>query len=216
MSDLDELRQTVLTLIQDQSSLVCSLEEVDTCLRMALLDYSAANPLGGAAVISLTADGRQVDVSALPRQCEIRRVYFPWDASKPFAEQEKNRVSGWETYTLSGSAALLFETQAGSPPRPGQQVRIHYTTYHTVAGLNGADQTSLPAQHLDLLARGAAGYALLCGAADRADLLDKALLERLASSLLESFRLMLAEIAKDVNRAGSAVLQWSGRYAAVY
>lgn len=208
MSDLTDLRASVFSLLRDSAKQVFSDDEVDQAIRMALLDYSEALPKTGAAVLTLASDGPEVDLSGLPPFQSVVRLYWPWDADLPYGRQVPNRVLGWETYTNGGSAWALLTVRGNEIPPAGSRVRLHYTLAHAIAGLNGAEQTSLPASHLDLLGRGAAGYAFLCRAADVGDVLDKALCERLGGSLLDSFRSMLADLAANAQRAGSAILQW--------
>lgn len=208
MSDLSDLRTNVLSLLRDAEKHVFSDDEIDQAIRMALLDYSEALPKTGAAVLTLACDGPEVNLSGLPAFRAVVRLYWPWDASLPYGRQEPNRVLGWETYTSGGSAWALLSVRGGQIPPAGSQMRLHFTYEHTIAGLNGAGQTSLPAAHLELLGRGAAGYAFLCRAADLGDVLDKDLCERLGGRLLDSYRAMLADLAANSQRAGSAILQW--------
>ncbi len=208
MTDLTDLRTSVLSLLHDSAKLVFSDDEVDQAIRMALLDYSEALPKTCASVLTLTSDGPEVDLASLPPFQAVVRLYWPWDANQPYGRQAPNRVLGWETYTDGGSARALLSLRSGEIPPAGSQMRLHYTLAHVIGGLNGAQQTSLPATHLDLLGRGAAGYAFLCRAADPGDVLDKDLCERLGTRLLDSYRTMLADLAANAQRAGSAILQW--------
>jgi hypothetical protein len=214
MTTLTDLRTSILSLLQDPSKYVFTDTEVDDGIKMALLSYSNALPLLKAQVITLARDGNEIDLSSISDIIAIQRVYYPWDSARTIDDQQPNQVKSWELYSDSGSATALLDTAPPYPggesmiPATGEQVRIHYATVHTIAGLSGATATTVPTRHLDLIAEGAAGYALLSGAADRSEILDKTLLERLSSQHLTRFDVLLKEFAAASQRTSSTLAKW--------
>lgn len=205
--ELAEFRLSIRTLIQDSGGQFFEDAELDAALAQALLDYGEANPHGGSAVIGLTGEGI-LPLAGLPAGAHVVRVYYPWNADLPLLKQENNQVLIWEE--VKDGTALGLETSGADLPQTGSSARVHYLTPHTVAGLNGATETSVPEIHAGVIVRGAAAYAMLSGSADRSEVLDRPVLEHLGQVLMEGYRLLLDEVMKSTRRAGSAILQWRG------
>ena len=217
MSDLSILQEQTLNFLNDPNQYIYSNEIIALALRFALLDYSSYNPRLELAVLTLSEDGHEIDLSSLVNIDSIRKVHFPWDSAKPYSEQETNIVTRWDFAIISGSARVTLETQSNTVPLVGDELRLVYTTQHTIAGLEGASVTTIPAAHLNLLSKGAVAYALLYTASNRADLLDKSLTERLAHIYMDSFHNMLNKIANEHQR-NQAITSWAGmdKYERVY
>lgn len=185
MSDLSIMRARVALLVQDVASLIFSSDELDIAIRQALAQYSYYLPYERRTVVTLGVDGNEADLSQLSEVHKVTRVWYPWHASLSLNDQEENLVSGWDLIRDSGSLALAFYTPV--KPKAGEQVRVHYTTTHTLEGLDAAVVTTIPLYHYTLLAQGAAAYALLSGATDRADTENKDRLLKAAEKLLHIF-----------------------------
>jgi hypothetical protein len=218
MTVIDTLRSATLTLLQDTSNYVFSQAEVDTALRQALLDYS--NDCPRPAQITLNAAGGSLlDLSAASGLLSLQKIHWRWDAAIDALEQESNRVQGWRFFLDSGSAQAQLLLSDGTPsyPQAGDAVRVEYEAAHTIAGLadeNGISPSvsSVPSAHLELLVRGAAGYAFLSGAADRSDLLDRALSERLGNAFLLRFHNQLERLGRGRNAMVTALWRGMDKY----
>ena len=206
MTTLTELRIQVLTLLQDIGLYVFTNDEIDQALRMALLDYSESSPLIKSSILDVDIAGNEVDLSTLPNIRNIERVYYPWDTTVGIDEQDPNTILRWELINDAGSAkAFVVSTQS---IEADTCIRVHYTAPHTIGGLLTATDTTIPVYHYDLIVRGAAGYALASGAADRTELLDKNLMLKLSNLYLVQFTMMCNDLAAARFRAG-AVMKWA-------
>lgn len=125
-------------------------EELARAVEKALGEYTLWLPLRQEAVLTLEEDGRQVDLSALGGLLGVERVWFPYeDGAWP---------PQWCSFECIGPALTLLTPAL---PQAGQQLRLVYWAAHRIAGLSGAEETTLPAEDLELLLMGAAGCAAL-------------------------------------------------------
>lgn len=206
MTTLTDLRTQVLTLLQDTSLNVFTNDEIDQAIRMALLDYSEASPCIKSSILDVDTAGNELDISELANIRNIERIYYPWDTTVGIDEQDPNTVTRWELIIDSGSAQAFVETT--QPIAADTCIRVHYSVPHTIAGLLSATETTVPVYYFDLIVKGAAGYALSSGAADRSELLDKSLMLKLSNLYLDQFKTMCNELAAARFRAG-AVMKWA-------
>lgn len=157
MSTLTQLRARIAAVLVDTAGAVFSTDTLDEALRAALADYSQAAPRTLDAVITLAASGRELDLSALAGLLRVTDVWWPYtDAAETWPP---NRVRGWYEWVDAGAPRLFLSSAAGAQPQAGDQVRVWYTTPHTVQDLDGAAATTVPIGHETGLVRGAAGLA---------------------------------------------------------
>jgi hypothetical protein len=125
-------------------------EELERAVEKALGEYNLWLPLRREAVLTLEEEGRQVDLSSLEGLLGVERVWFPYedDAWPP----------QWCPFECVGPALTLLTPAL---PQAGQRLRLVYWAAHRIAGLAGAEDTTLPAEDLELVLLGAAGCAAL-------------------------------------------------------
>lgn len=120
-------------------------------IRMALREYNQTNPQLRREAITLSGTGRTVHLSTISGLVNVVKVNFPEGHSSKYLPYQIQD-------TLTGPIILF----AGELiPSMGDTITVDYTVFHTIAGLDGAAVTTLPTTHLDLLAQGAVGIALI-------------------------------------------------------
>ncbi len=146
--DLTTLRERVALLLQDQGLDTWSAEALDQHLRAALWRYTRAAPRIHTTTVTL--DGRRFTPGFAYQ--EIIDLIYPYD---PDEERYPPERPLWH-YT--DDEAIFLEVV--DAPKPGDQALISYTQAHTIAGLDGADTTTLDDQGADLIVRYAAALAI--------------------------------------------------------
>ena len=121
---------------------------VDAGVRQAL--PVLAEHLPAVETTLVCAPGREQDVTAVPDLYAIAAVGWPWSEAEGVFRPVRWRTVG----------DRLVHIEAGVPAA-GDGLRVRYWRRLAVAGLDGATATSVPDLLLDLLTKGAAGYALL-------------------------------------------------------
>lgn len=118
-------------------------DELDRHIGRALREYSHALPLEAKADIATTPGSREIDISALSDRVVIEAVEYPIGSFPPSYQ----RFALWaDTLTILSDALP-----------DGGDVRVYHGRLHTLT----AQTSTVPAQHEDLVATGAAAYALL-------------------------------------------------------
>lgn len=118
-------------------------DELDRHIAHAVSQFSQALPLEDTADIATTADSRDVDISQLADRVMIEAVEYPI-GSYPATYR---RFALWQD-TLTILSDIVPD---------GSDARIYYGKLHTL----DASSSTIPTQHEDLVALGAAAYALL-------------------------------------------------------
>jgi hypothetical protein len=152
MSDLATLRDMVERDLDDTGNEVWGTDDIDRALERALADYSQANPQQSVTEMELPEDGREVDVSSISGLTRVIKVWYPYDSSVP--ESPPNWVR-WDKW------GCVLYISSGDEPAGGETVRIYYHEEHTIQGLDGASETTVPAEDEELLVTGAGAYAAL-------------------------------------------------------
>ncbi len=118
-------------------------DELDRHVSRALREYSGALPLEDTADFATTPGGREIDISTLSDRVMVEAVEYPIGHYPP----AYHRFALWaDTLTILSDVAP-----------DGSEARIYYGKLHTLT-----DQGStIAAQHEDLVAAGAAAYAML-------------------------------------------------------
>lgn len=200
--NLTTLRQRARLLLGDPDGARWSAEELEAAARQALGRYAQVRPLRRIATLTLEAPGREIPLDAVAGLQAVERVWWAYSAASPLDPPHWREFELWP-------GPLLF-IRCGAVPQAGDVVRIWYTALHTLAGLDGATETTIEAEDEPLLALGTAA----CAAAARA----LALAERLnvdgtsapqvraeAARLEAQFRLGLAEAARRLAAPASGL-----------
>lgn len=148
--DISTLRALLALDLGDTEGSTWTEDELDRALEKALGEYNLWLPMRQEVVRALEADGRQVNLSALEGLLSVERVWFPYE--------EDAWPAQWCLFEYVGPALTILTPAV---PQAGQQFRLTYWAAHRIAGLAGAEATTLPAEDLELLLLGAAGYAAL-------------------------------------------------------
>jgi hypothetical protein len=152
MSDLATLRDLVERDLDDTDNEVWGTDDIDRALERALAGYSQVNPQQSVTEMELAKDGPEVDISSITGLTRVIKVWYPYDSSAP--ESPPNWVR-WDKW------GCTLYISSGDEPAAGETVRIYYHKGHTIQGLDGASETTVPAEDEELLVTGAGAYAAL-------------------------------------------------------
>lgn len=118
-------------------------DELDRHIAHAVSQFSQALPVEDTADIATTASSRDVDISQLSNRVMIEAVEYPIGSYPP----TYRRFALWQD-TLTILSDIVPD---------GSDARIYYGKLHTL----DASSSTITTQHEDLVALGAAAYALL-------------------------------------------------------
>jgi hypothetical protein len=125
--------------------------DIDEAIRWALGRYNEINPEIVITTVTLSADGREVDISGITDYHDIVRVWWDYDSSDPEYPPK------WRDFELWDGDILFID--AGSEPQSSDVVRIWYKRLRTINGLDSASTTTLPDQDNEIIIAGASGFA---------------------------------------------------------
>jgi hypothetical protein len=141
--NLTEMRAIVRRELHDEDAenYRWSNDELDRHIAHAIKDFSQAIPDEKKATKATTASSREIDVSDLTERILIEAVEYPVDNFPP----RYQRFSLW--------ADVL--TILGTEVPDGTNAYVYYGQLHTL----DASSSTIPAEHEELVATGAGGYA---------------------------------------------------------
>ena len=151
--DLTTMRANVAADLDDAGHVTWSTDELDRAIARALSGYSEACPRRAETTLLLSGAGREVDLSSISGLAGVERVWYPYDAGAP------DWPPRWRCFELWPDGTLFLAVP--EEPAAGESVRIFYWMAHTLDGLGGATETSLPTEDEETVALGAAGFAAL-------------------------------------------------------
>jgi hypothetical protein len=158
---LAQYRTRVRELLDDTSSARFTDAQIDAGLRLALGEYSTYRPR--VLAYDTTTDGQYETVlpSAFgdlnPLTVYLVRFADPLDA----------RV--YETRWSTSRIADTWSIATCCPPPTGKEIQVIYGAVHTIATLDSGAASTVPVQDEELLAIGAAGFALHSRSSSRAE-----------------------------------------------
>ncbi len=143
--NLSEMRAIVRRDLHDEdaTNYRWTNDELDRHIAHAVSQFSQALPAEDTADIATTAGSREVDVSQLSNRVMIEAAEYPIGTYPPTYQ----RFALWQD-TLTILSDIVPD---------GSDARIYYGKLHTL----DASSSTIPTQHEDLIALGAAAYALL-------------------------------------------------------
>ncbi len=121
----------------------------DAAIRSTLQHYDLQGPIYEAD-LPVTTAGHEQPLGALAGLLLVELIAWPWHDGLAIEE----RAAHWR---LVGPATVRFDSVA---PQVGDLLRVRYRRTHTLAGLDGAADTTVPDAHRFVLAEGAAAAAL--------------------------------------------------------
>jgi len=147
---LTTLRDRVEAILEDATNTKWAEAAVDEAIRQALHAYTLHLPHRGITTVELSADGREIDISAIA-YANIERIWWDYDSSSP------GHPPKWRDFEVWADDTLFVNDN--DEPQDGDTIRIWYTTDHTLNGLDSATATTFPDRHASVLALGASGFA---------------------------------------------------------
>jgi hypothetical protein len=140
---------------------------------MALEQWSRHDPTESISTLTLSADGREVDISSLTTLLRVTKVWWPYDSTTP------GYPPSWARFEVWPGSILFIDEE--TEPSSGEKVRVFYTKMHTINGLNSATATTLPAEDIGYFINGAAAFAAEMRAIELAEELnvDRDVVDRL-------------------------------------
>jgi hypothetical protein len=165
--------------------------DLDEAIRWALGRYNEVNPQVTIDTVTLSDDGREVDISDITDYLEIIRVWWPYTSTSP--ENPPN----WRDFEVWPGDVLYIK--ADSEPAEDDVVRIWYKKLRTISGLDSATSTTLPAQHESILLAGAAGFAAQERVQDESSRWVPRKLREWADARLREFERGLNKVARQLS-----------------
>ena len=148
---LATLRDRIETRLQDSGNVRWAEADIDEAIEQALEQWSRHDPQEAITTITLSADGREIDISGVTGLLRVEKVWTPYDSSAPTYPPNWTQFDVWP-----GSILYINEP---TEPANGDKVRLWYTKMHTIEDLNSATATTLPAEDIGYFINGCAGFA---------------------------------------------------------
>jgi hypothetical protein len=207
MSTLAELRDRVEQILSDTTNTVWSTNAIDEGIRLALGEYSLVMPAKLDEVLTLAADGREIDVLGVDGLLKVTEVWWPYDSAAEI--WPPNRVLGWYQFKSSSGEVLFLNQFEGNEPQTGDEVRIWYTYRQTIEDLDSATESTFPEIHDSLLVMGAAALAVQARSLDQLRITEVdpdiiAKMDKWANDRLKEFRASLEILRGQEARSGSS------------
>jgi hypothetical protein len=168
MTTLPEILCRVSIYLWDSAHLIWPDATLTESVLQALEEYNLSVPLTVENSTLLEESGPEVSLASLPGFREILGLIYPWQPELASDRQQPNQVQGWHTWFSSSEPIVTVRSSARLIS--GQHLRVIYLSSHSIAGLDGASTTTIPAEYIGLLVRGAAGFAALSRAVDKIEI----------------------------------------------
>jgi hypothetical protein len=202
MTTLSDTITRVRLLIDDVSSARYSDDDLTEALRRSLSEYGDAYPNIATHTQEFAAAGREIALTSGGSNLKIKNIvklHFPYDSASddPWTH---------EAFFLMNVASVpTLHIQGNYIPQVGDDIKIYYSTVHTMGGLDSETVDSYPADHANILVIGAAALAALSRAAGLSEAVgsrssDTNQLEHWGKQQYELFQTLL-----------QALRAWSGR-----
>jgi hypothetical protein len=199
---LAQFEARLAAFLMDEVGAVWPATALDESLRQSLEEYSQANPLSLETALTTPAAGREIALNGLggiDGLQQVTDVWWPYDSDAAAQGWPPNRPRGWRLWWDDAQPVLIFDAGSGAEPQAGDEVRVWYTAAQRIQGLDGADATTVSAEHQSLVVLGAAAYACWSRSVDQAETAATAAVSTpnyaaLALRFLKLFRARLQEI----------------------
>ena len=127
---------------EDEDNYRWSDDELDRHIARSLAEFSQSLPLEQTADLATTNGSREVDISGLSDRVMVEAVEYPTGCYPP----------AYQRFAMWGDTLTILSDSVPD----GSDARIYYGKLHTL----DSDSSTIPGQYEDLVALGAAGYAL--------------------------------------------------------
>jgi hypothetical protein len=165
MSTLTELKARILAYLIDATGASFTNSTVEEAVRQALDEYTRNLPLTKDTVITLPGAGKEVALNGLTGIIDLLSMYYPYNTLLTLDAQADNQVLGW--FMWFDDAQPMATVRCRVPLEASHDMRIKYTTSHTISGLDSASITTLYPLHESMFVRGCAGYAAISRTVDK-------------------------------------------------
>lgn len=187
---LTTLRDRIELILQDSGNAIWATGDLDEALTHALEQYSRYRPNHAIHDLTLSADGREVDISGITGLIRVERVWWDYDSSDP------SHPPNWRHFEVWPGSILFINDPTA--PSSGDHVRVWHTKEHTINGLASATATTIPVDDESFLLNGAAAFAARFRAIEIAEdaNVDQDVFER----LMEWARKAMSEFTEGLRR----------------
>lgn len=199
---LAELLARVRVVLMDVSSQIWDDATLTEAVKQALDDYNAVRPVTTSTVLTLTAAGKDIDLSTITSFNDLLRIDWPY--TEGAAEKLPDEWQAWYQYWSAGKPMVTIKTDI--TPQVGDKIRLFYIGQNTIKDLNGATSTTIDPRHEGMVVRGAAAYAAKSRAVDRAEGYKND--PKITGALSEWGRAELRDYASELSKVKSR--GWSG------
>lgn len=167
------LRGRVESTLQDSGHSRWSTDDLDEAIRKALEQYGRRNPHHAIGTVTLSSDGREIDISSLTGLLRVEKVWWDYDSGTP------GYPPNWRQFEVWPGSVLYIDDP--TEPSNGDVVRVWYTKVHTINGLDSATATTVPAEDIGYVVIGAGHFAAQSRAVELSESLnvDKDVVKRL-------------------------------------
>ena len=148
---LTTMRDRVEVVLQDSSNVKWAVGDLEEAIRQALEQYSRKKPNHALTTLTLSANGREIDISSITGLVRVEHVWWDYDSSSPGHPPQWRHFEVWP--------GKLMYINDPSEPQSGDKVRVQYTKEHTINGLDSANATTFPVDDESFLIHGAAAFA---------------------------------------------------------
>ncbi|MBC7262114.1 MAG: hypothetical protein H5T63_08875 [Chloroflexi bacterium] len=195
-TELEMVRGRVASLLADTSYSDWAADDLDAAIRMALDELSLSLPAVADTVIEAVDDQREYDLSAVDGLVDVIEVWYPY-----LADDEDYSSARPVSFRMLDRFTLYLG--CADNPDASYDLRIFYTTRHTLEGLDSATATTLSADEKAALVVGAAGYAAIAKARE---LMNQVTMGTDVPRALQQWgEQRLAEFSRRVHRMWEAV-----------
>lgn len=196
-STLAQLTARVGQFLMDATAVTWPAATVEEALRLALHEYTQANPSSMETVVDLIAAGREIALNAVDNLLDVTEVWWPYDSS--VENWPPNKVKGFRVWWDDARPVLHLTSVDGSQPQAAEEIRIWYTVPQTIQDLDDADSTTLRTVDDTLIVLGAAGHCCFSRSVDLTETAASAVTATpnyaaLGSRFLKEFRYLLAKL----------------------
>jgi len=160
-SNLANIRDRVEARLQDATNARWTTGDLDEAIRTALEQYSKYRPQRVIGTVTLSADGREVDISSLTDLLRVEKVWWDYDNSDPSYPPNYRQFEVWP-----GDILYIDDREE---PASGDTVRVWYTKLHTIEDLDSATATTVPADDEGTIVTGACHFAAQIRSAELAE-----------------------------------------------
>ena len=122
---LATLRDRVETMLADSGNAIWSSDDIDEGIRQALHEYSKTRPLKAESSLTLSATGREIDISSLTGLLDVSEIWCNYTASDPEFPPNRRAFMAW------ADLDLLYVID-DYEPASGDVMRVFHTKLQTL------------------------------------------------------------------------------------